>query len=211
MTRPDEIDDPLDRAGRDTNLGVPVIRSVLFAGLIACAAIGALLYFQSTGSDLEKHPGVGRKLSRLELQPLTGNSQPLTLDDLAGQVVLLNIWGTWCGPCVAELPDIAAIEKEFRGRPGFKLLAVSYGGRVAEDLEELRWNTEGLLDELGLDMPTYADPQQVTLGAVDEAIGFGGYPTTLILDGSGAIRGVRAGPASEAELGRLITRLLEEP
>ena len=79
-----------------------------------------------------------------------------------------------------------------------------------EDLEELRADTAALLALKDVDMPTYADPEQVSRRAVDEVIGFQGYPTTLILDRQGVIRGVWDGVASAHQLETLIDRLDEE-
>lgn len=166
----------------------------------------------SEAPDGEGHPAVGKPLPTLQLKPLTGGQQPVVLGDLTGRVVLLNFWGTWCPPCLAELPHIAALEKQFRARPNFRLLAVSCGHGRQEDLHTLSENTKATLQSNDIDMPTFADPGAVTRGAVDQVAGFEGYPTTLILDRHGAIRGVWSGyrPGVEAEMRDLIGRLLVE-
>ncbi len=76
----------------------------------------------------------------------------------------------------------------------------------------MRENTEELLTQLKLDLPTYSDPDSITLSAADAAIALEGYPTTLLLDGKGVIRavwlGYRAGVETEME--RYIGMVLEE-
>jgi len=63
-----------------------------------------------------------------------------------------------------------------------------------------------------VDLPTYADPRSVARAAVDAVAGFDGYPTTLILDRQGVIRGVWVGyaPGAERQMQRLIEQLLAE-
>ena len=203
-----QSDDPA--AGTD-KAAFPVV--AVFAALAVVGAVAAVVWLPaggwSGGPSALRHPAVGQKLSRLELQPLTGDGRPVNLDDLSGRVVLLNFWGTWCPPCLMELPDMAYIERKFRNRADFKFLAVSCGQDLSEDLEQLRLNTSTLLLTERIDMPTYADPGGVSRLAADKVLGLEYFPTTVILDRGGVIRGVWVGPAGSDELEDLIARLLE--
>lgn len=156
--------------------------------------------------------GIGKHLSKIELVSLAGDGEAVSQGDLAGKVVLMTFWGTWCPPCRTEMPEIAELEKKFGEKPDFRLLAVSCGQGVEEDFEQLHGETRRYLLQERLVVPCYADPNGVTRNAVDEAAGFSGYPTTLILDRKGAIQGIwtgyRAGATGEME--RLIERLLQE-
>ena len=169
-----------------------IVAGAVFARLAA-------RWWPATPSALS-HPAVGQNLARLELRPLTGDGQPVGLDDLSGQVVLLNFWGTWCGSCLMELPDMARIEKAFRDRDDFRFLAVSCGPELPEDLDTIRLETSTLLLAEHINMPTYTDPAVVTRRAVDQAVGLKVFPTTLILDRRGVIRGVWIGNADRGEL-----------
>ena len=154
----------------------------------------------------------GGKLSQLDLQPLTGTEQSVTLADLTGQVVLLNFWGTWCPPCRRELPHIADLYQEFGGQTAFRLLAVSCGSGGPEDLAALRTDTSDLLDQANISMPTYADPDRISRQEVERVVGFEGYPTTLLIDRRGDIRRVWTGfvPGNEVEMREMIAQLLAE-
>jgi hypothetical protein len=157
-----------------------------------------------------KNTGQPKTLAQLRLQPLIGRGQQVTLADLTGRVVLINFWEARSSQSREALPHIAAIEKQFRDSPAFRLLAVSCSRHAKGELRLLREDTRAALEEDNVDLPMYGDPGGVSRAAVEEAIGLSGYPTTLILDRRGGIRGVWTGPAGKDELAELITRLLEE-
>ncbi len=194
------------------------IRALLFVVIIA-GLLGGYWLLTAPQRNLPnptEQQGVGKRLADLSLLPLTGDSRPVSLQNLKNKVVLLNFWGTWCPPCRVELPHVAELRKRYAAQEeqgAFRLLAVSCpAGGQADDVQSLRENTEALLKELHVDLPTYYDPDSITLSAVDAAIGFEVYPTTLLLDGKGAIRavwlGYRAGVETEME--RYIGMVLEE-
>lgn len=183
------------------------------AWLIFCAAALAFAIVYEIGGNRDSgngHAAVGKRLPQLELKPLTGGSSPISLADLEGRVTLLDFWGTWCPPCVEEVPHLAVIAEKFRSRPEFLLLPVSCGGR--EDFAELAANTEAFLTSRQLTMPTYFDPGAYSRHGVDMIAGFQGYPTTIVLDRHGVIRGFWFGyyRGDERQIEKLVADLLEE-
>lgn len=155
----------------------------------------------------------GKTLDRVELKALGGAGESVSLEDLKGRVVLLNFWGTWCPPCRVELPHIAEIHKRFADRSDFRLLAVSCGPSPdQETYESLQEDTRDYLAGNRLELPTYADLGATTRQAVDQAVGFQGYPTTLLLDRQGVIRQTWVGysPGVEKEIEERIERVLAE-
>ena len=176
-------------------------------------AVGAVLFaFRSPlRNSASTSAMVGTKLTTLQLEPLTGDAKAVTLDDLRGQVALVNIWGTWCPPCRAEFPHIVELAKHYQDTQGFQLLAVSSGGGNDGDGEiaDLKTDTEEFLRAEGATIPTYVDRNGVTRAAIPE---FGGYPTTLLLDRQGVIRGYWQGyePGAEHEMRKQIDELLAE-
>jgi cytochrome c biogenesis protein CcmG, thiol:disulfide interchange protein DsbE len=160
-------------------------------------------------------PAIGRKLSYLELQPLTGDAQWVSLRDLASHVTVVNYWGTWCPPCRAEFPHIVELASQFAGHNDFKLLAVSCGSEGSDaQLDELRGETEAFLKSKGVTLPTYADQHAASRRELARFLQLDfGYPTTLILDRQGIIRGFWEGYSSgtEVEMTDLVQQLLNEP
>jgi thiol-disulfide isomerase/thioredoxin len=173
--------------------------------IVIAAAVG--LYLLAAMSmrdhgDALAGPAVGRRLPYFRLEPLTGQSTAVTLDDLPGHVTLVNYWGTWCPPCRLEFPHIVDLAARFANHPEFRIYAVSCGQGGDEDLASLRSTTEEFLEIAKVDLPTYADQNQASrqaLSLVLEDHQFG-YPTTLLLDRAGAIRGVWRGYQRGAEL-----------
>ncbi len=185
------------------------MKAMVFLGLAAILACFGCR--GESGGGFQQPPGVGHPLEKLELQPLTGGGSDLTLADLRGCVVVLNFWGTWCPPCREELPEIADLYRRRRDVADFKLLAVSCGATEAdEEIGPLREQTAALLQRMHIRLPTYADRDFVTRTAVANVVGFAGYPTTVVLDRQGVVRGVAVGPVTEYQVDGLVAKLLKE-
>jgi hypothetical protein len=154
----------------------------------------------------------GKTLAQVRLQPLVTQGQPVGLEDLTGRVVLLVFWEPDAALSRDAFSQVAALERQFRGRPTLRFLPVSCSRSAREDVRRLRGRTREVLRAERLEVPTYSDPGGVTRSAVDEAVGLSGYPTTLILDRQGRIRKAWTGfePGIEAEMRQLLTKLLDE-
>jgi cytochrome c biogenesis protein CcmG, thiol:disulfide interchange protein DsbE len=103
--------------------------------------------------------------------------QMKSLADYKGQVVLLNIWATWCPPCLAEMPSIEELYKDYRPL-GLKVVAVSIDDYVTED--SIRAFAKGL----GLTFEILHDPTH----AIERAYQTTGYPETFVVARDGTIR-----------------------
>lgn len=112
------------------------------------------------------------------LQSSTGEN--VRLAEQRGQVVMLNFWASWCGPCRKEMPLLDEMSKRYSSA-GFVL----YGVNVEED------NTDAkkLLKELGVTFPILFDTESKasSLYSVDA------MPTTVVIDKKGVIRYVNRG------------------
>ena len=124
-------------------------------------------------------------------------------EQVAGKIVLVDFWATWCPPCVAELPDLAAVAERFAPQ-GLRVLAVSVDGTAPGEVpgpdEVLAY-----AEDRGLALPIlYFDGDPVEL---DERYDLPGpYPSTLVLGAGGRPLEVHAGTATRdqfEELARL--------
>jgi thiol-disulfide isomerase/thioredoxin len=190
-------------------------RGNLMAWLIfiaAAAVIAAVFEFSGTSDTGTNHAAVGRRLPQLELKPLTGGGRDVSLADLQGRVTLIDFWGTWCPPCAEELPHIATLATKFAGAD-FQVFAVSCGSdNRNENAAEIAEQTEAFLKSFKIALPTYFDDGAYTRRGLDMIAGFVGYPTTIILDRRGTIRGMWVGyqPGYERQIEKLIAELLNE-
>lgn len=161
----------------------------------------------------ERHPAVGKKINEIHFHPLdTGEAIPPSGENLAGKVVLVNYWGTWCFPCRLELPHLAELHEQWRDETNLRFFFVSCEDQLS--LAELTEKTLDFLEREGHDkLPVYADPGQASRRHLADVAGFGdgfSYPTTIILDGEQRIRGIWRGYRAEDtnEQAALLKRLM---
>lgn len=189
-------------------------QNAIFWILLAVVAGGAFFYVlmfrPDGGSSGKEGPAIGRRLPYLQLQSLTGAATNISLDDLAGRVTVVNYWGTWCPPCQREFPHIVDLAERFAKHPDFRLYAVSCDGQDDANLDALREETEAFLKARDVSLPTYADPNRESRLAMVTALGLNdfAYPTTMIIDRQGTIRGFWVGYERGAE--RVMQSLVEE-
>ncbi|HEY2826885.1 MAG TPA: TlpA disulfide reductase family protein [Pirellulales bacterium] len=158
--------------------------------------------------------GVGQPLMALELQPLTGTTEGVSLESLRGKVTLINYWGPWCGFCVQEFPHLVELWDKNRGNPDFAFVSVSSAGKSQENVPEIKQQTEDFFKSRGAAFPTYVDPDganRQVLASQTDMMGFG-YPTTVLLDRGGVIRALWVGyqPGFERQMEQLVSQLLAE-
>ena len=106
------------------------------------------------------------------------------LGEYAGQGVILNFWATWCAPCVAEMPSLAALAPQLAA-DRIAVLPVSSDAQGAGAVQ--RFYADHHIAGLGV----WLDPK----GAAPELIGAVGLPTTLIVNRAGREVGRIAGAA----------------
>lgn len=135
-----------------------------------------------------------------ELRFVDSEGRPLTLADFRGKVILLNIWATWCIPCLREMPTLDRLQAKLGG-PRFEVvvLSIDIGGIPVVE----KFYRALKLDSLGI----YVDK---TL-RVQRDLGIVGIPTTLLIDRQGREIGRLAGPAEwdSKEAIKAIRRYLE--
>ena len=116
-----------------------------------------------------------------ELSNLDGFKEKLS--DYEGQVVFLNFWATWCGPCRSEMPSMEVMYNELKD-DGFVILAV--------DLGESRSTVQEFVDEYELTFPVVLDETNAVGGMYDAR----SIPTTYIVGRDGNIIGRSVGARS---------------
>lgn len=106
-----------------------------------------------------------------------GTSAYKTLADYKGQVVMLNVWATYCGPCQKELPSFQRLYHDF-GPKGLKLVAISVDDYVSED------SIRKYAANFGLTFEVLHDSTH----AIERIYQTTGYPETFVIGREGTIR-----------------------
>lgn len=110
----------------------------------------------------------------------TASGPNLRLQEQRGQVVLINFWATWCGPCRQEMPQLNKLYDKYRAA-GFVLLGINID-------DDTRRATE-VAAKLGLRFPVLLDTDK----AVSRLYDLGTMPTTVLIDRDGRVRHIHAG------------------
>jgi peroxiredoxin len=158
------------------------IKKGVAALLLAAVCIPALAADAARDFTLKSHDGSNLRLAEMK-----------------GQVVMLNFWASWCGPCRQEMPILEQLNKKY-GKLGFTV----WGINVDEDPAM----AEKLLKETGVTFPVLFDSRN----EVSELYGVDAMPTTVMVDRDGNIRFRHRSykPGTEEEYEKQIKSLVRE-
>ncbi|GAA2871012.1 TlpA disulfide reductase family protein [Pseudonocardia halophobica] len=146
-------------------------------------------------------PQTRGRVTGLSGEDLMNPDRRIGVDDFSGQIVVLNIWGSWCGPCREEIPDLQQTYAQTRERG-----AVVLGIDVRDD----RQAAQDFLRARAVAYPSIFDPAGRSLVAL------GGFPpnvvpSTIVLDRRHRVAAVFLGAVRISELRPVVDRLLAEP
>jgi peroxiredoxin len=173
-------------------------------------AIGALVLAVTCGIAYGATRYLRHELFPVELGTKAPNFTALTLDsipkektlaDYRGQVVMINVWATWCLPCRVEMPSIEALHKTY-GPKGLKIVAVSIDDPGTDP------GIRAFAKQYGLTFEILHDPK----GEITDLYDITGYPETFIVGKDGLIRKklMSATDWNSPEARALVDRLLTE-
>lgn len=122
-------------------------------------------------------------------------------DELAGDVAVLNFWGSWCAPCRVETPEFQEVYADVRDE-GVQFLGLN----VKEPSEQFALQ---FVERFGIEFPSLYDPRgEVALAFRDYPAN--AIPSTIVLDPDGRVAAVYTGEVSQEDLRRVIDLVLEE-
>lgn len=138
-------------------------------------------------------PGSGPVAPDIKGTTLAGRK--LTLAAYRGDVVVLNFWGSWCAPCRAEAPALAALAKHFWPR-GVRFVGV--------DIQDSPAAAEAFERNFLISYPSLNDPGDQVALAFQSTVPPAGIPTTLVIGRTGRVAARIVGQSTYSALGRLI-------
>jgi len=158
--------------------------------------LGALLSI-FTASSLASSDLAGQEAPDFVLKSATGDN--LRLSEYRGDVVMINFWATWCGPCRQEMPLLDELYSRYH-RVGFSLLGVN----IDDDYRRAM----AMANELGVSFPVLFDDKKT----VSKLYEVEAMPVTVLLDREGTVRHIHHGykPGYEEQYLNEIRSLLRE-
>jgi thiol-disulfide isomerase/thioredoxin len=150
------------------------------------ALVVAVAVVVGCGGEPRPLVAVGSPAPRYATTTLAGDS--VTTSSLAGKVVLLNIWATWCAPCRQEIPYLESLYDRHR-RDGLEVIGVSVDARGEDEA------IEAFAKEFGMSYPIWRDPDE-RIQSLYLALG---VPASYLIDRAGVLRWRRIGIISETD------------
>ena len=175
---------------------------------IVALLVGLLLVLLAAGKTLLRNElapvGIGAKAPDFAAKTLEDTPREKTLDDYRGQVLMINLWATWCAPCRIEMPSIEQLHKDYSAK-GLKVVAISVDDPGADS------TVISFAKHFQLTFEILRDPKG-QLGEISRDYQTTGYPETVIVGRDGIIRKKLLGAHdwNSAENRALIERLLAE-
>ena len=160
-------------------------------GLLLVAIIGLLTPLAVSAAEVSK------PAPDFTLKSLSGEN--LKLSEMAGNVVLINFWASWCGPCREEMPLLNALHSKYESL-GFTVLGVN----VEEDVN----GAKGFLKNFPVDFPVLLD----NTNRVSKQYKVIAMPTTVVVDRDGNMRYLHQGYKSgdEEKYRQMVKNLVRE-
>lgn len=152
--------------------------------------LGALAGCEGKPNDAAAAGASGRAAGS-PAPPLVGKTidgDAFDLETMRGQVVLVNVWATWCAPCREEFPELRRLAEVHADR-GFAIVGVNV------DRRNLLRAVKQMATDFSLPYPIVFDPESESIGAWD----LKGYPTSFLVDREGVIRWRRDGIIREGD------------
>lgn len=137
-----------------------------------------LLVCLGSGATRAAMPGTGSIAPGFTLKSDSGKN--LKLGEYRGQVVMINFWATWCGPCRQEIPHLNRLHERYR-KAGFALLGVNIDDQPRAARE--------MMQKLNVAFPVLFDTDK----RVSRLYDVGAMPSTFVIDRDGRIRHIHLG------------------
>lgn len=142
--------------------------------------------------DDSTYPAIPASLAESKFELMDGTMA--TLNDRKGKVVLVNLWGIWCGPCRAEMPHLVELQKKYETK-GFQVLGLNIGDadRNPEDIAKI----VDFGKKMGLNYELARGPSDMTI-QINRLARFDGVPLSLLISRNGKLRAVLRGAGDDA-------------
>ena len=156
--------------------------------------LASLLFLIAASAASADEVSVGAPAPAFSAETMDGKL--ITLNDFKGQVLLINLWATWCAPCKKELP---LLEGYYRAQNKYGLRVIAVSIEFSLPVQKLK----PLADKLALSMVrNFQGPYRAPQGVV---------PTNFVIDRAGIVRYAQSGAFTLDKLNDVLVPLLQQP
>ena len=169
-----------------------ILMIAIAAVLAAIGVVGALTLQQPQAPAPSAAPATKSPVSRFAplegdftvVAPVGGKGQPADMAPYRGKVLLVNLWATWCAPCIKELPSLGLLQQELGGDQ-FQVVTIAIDERDPAKIEPF------LAQHGAASLPVLIDRDR-TIDKVAQVIAL---PTSLLVDRDGKVKAMLTGDA----------------
>lgn len=163
--------------------------------LLAVLIIGGYAIFQTFQNDTSKMIKVGEAAPAFRLADM--NQEPLALSDFKGTPLVVNFWGTFCEPCIREMPSFQKQYEKWKDQ-GLEIVGIN--------LSEDSFSVASYVKLTGVTYPIVRDVDRKT----EKKYGLRSYPTTFFLNEDGTIQSVVVGEMTEQKIEEHIVQIMNK-
>ena len=169
------------------------LKALLRVGIVVAVFVAPVVVDNALASTVK----ISELAPDFTLKTLKGSN--LRLEEYRGQVVLINFWASWCGPCRQEMPILDRLHKRYEDA-GFAVLGVNVEGEISP--------AQKIVDKTKVTFPVLIDEGQL----VSELYQLEAMPSTVVVDRDGVVRYVHRGykPGDEAKYVEVVKKLIRE-
>ena len=181
--------------------------SSVLTGLILVLVLSACSTAPETGSGFVSGDGSvtildpGQRQLAPEAVGVDLNDNPLKLSDFAGQIVVLNVWASWCAPCRAEAGALEEVALQFDGK------GVQFIGLNTRDSQAA---AQAFTRNFGVTYPSLVDTDGRIQLLFNDSLPPQAIPSTIVIDRQGRVAARALGTVTSATLRAMIEPLLQE-
>jgi thiol-disulfide isomerase/thioredoxin len=169
--------------------------AAVFVLLVAGLVVTVVTQGSGDASDNMVTYPVGQRPAAPDFTATSLTGAPINFASYRGKIVVLNVWGSWCGPCRGEGQTLKYLDEEY-GAQGVAFLG--------DDIQDTPHNALDFLRGEGITYPSVNDATGAVEQRLSLAVPISGLPTTLVIDKTGHVAGMIEGPVTYPEVTSLL-------